>query len=348
METRLWKCPGCSKTYKVLNDKADPTFCRECRSKKAKAVPPPIPAKPNGSTLPNWFTKSALVVLIPFAFVGLVIGISEKRDKQRTDSENNESFRPTTSVEIETTAKDVEKLTPSVEIETTAKDVEKLTTAKDVEKLTPSVFMCDTAGGKLAVCVDSPVFYVTKSQKATYYRSVMHAFRDSDGKVHRDTEGFYPVNGAAVEIKLSSDTPDILEVGKVTKLGIGNDLTIKKEGNAKIKIEFGNDSFTVPIKVVKLDIAEGYIAKGDNGADVVRKFGLPDEEKNIFVSYPHTESRDNIIYSTDARSGSRSAKHWKYKKYPYLVISIVNGKVYKISSYREEGTGEFVGWMSQE
>lgn len=46
--TRLWQCPGCAETYRIPEDRADPTICRACQhAEDEKSAPPsPRPAPP--------------------------------------------------------------------------------------------------------------------------------------------------------------------------------------------------------------------------------------------------------------------------------------------------------------
>lgn len=220
---------------------------------------------------------------------------------------------------------------------TVKKPAIKLQSEKLTQSGTLSIF--DVADGKLAISLASPIFYLPKSGTATYYDAVYHAFAKGR-KVHRDKEGFYPVGDNAEEIKISSSDPDTATIDRKPSLGIGHILSFNKQGTANLKIEFATKVFLIEIRAVAIDIN-----LGDDGADVVRKLGLPEKERRVYVRWPNTEQYDNIIYNPSASQSSISAQHWQYNKYPYLVISIVNGKVHRISSSHEGKSREFAEWM---
>lgn len=198
---------------------------------------------------------------------------------------------------------------------------------------TDSLFVLDVAGGQLAVTVDSPTVYLPAKGTKDYCGFVNHAFRDRHGQVQREKAGFYEVDGLPSEIRVSSETEELVELDIC--------LTFKEAGNAYLRVEFAGDAFLIPLKIVRLEINEG-----DDAADVIRAFGLPDEEKEISVSWPDVETHDNITYSTSTPEVRAAvfATHWRYKKYPHLVFSIVGNRIHKISSYRKESFNEFFEW----
>lgn len=87
------------------------------------------------------------------------------------------------------------------------------------------------------------------------------------------------------------------------------------------KVVAGPTFFQMPI-----DAKEGF-------TETVNCFtlGLPDDKRKVFVSWPDSKEIDGIFYKPRA-GGAAMGEHWRYKDYPGLVVSIMDGAVYEIAS----------------
>lgn len=180
----------------------------------------------------------------------------------------------------------------------------------------------DVAGGTLSVFVDCSVIYLPSDGDDTYFSFIRHRFTDASGNEQRDVEGFYSIDGKASRIKIDSDNKDILRVRKHPSLG--TELTFTKEGKVNLTIELGENTFHIPMSVIRINLEIG-----DRGAAVVERLGIPDQSETIFTSWPDVETHDNIIYAPEA-GRVILAKHLKYARHPNLVVSIVDSAVYRI------------------
>jgi hypothetical protein len=83
------------------------------------------------------------------------------------------------------------------------------------------------------------------------------------------------------------------------------------------------------VKIVELPIKT--FPFGTPSGEVIKALGLPDDKSKVFVSWPDSKRIDGIFYNPRA-GGAAMAEHWRYKDYPGLVVSIMNGTVYEIAS----------------
>lgn len=195
-----------------------------------------------------------------------------------------------------------------------------------------------TADGMLRIQADTGTVYLPATGEKTYYDFLTHTFKENGSKeVQHDKAGFYRVNGQAAEIVISSADEKLMEISKHDSLGLG--FKFKDAGDTEVLISLnGKPCFRGQIKIVRLEINER-----DQDKDIIKEYGLPDEEKKIYVSWPKTETHDNIIYSPSAGDSIIAAKHWRWEKLPHLTVSIVDSKVYRIGSFKRRDAKELIG-----
>jgi hypothetical protein len=194
-------------------------------------------------------------------------------------------------------------------------------------------------GGELRVEIGSPIVYIGSRIQHRRFKFVSHWFRPSNGTVEEPDEGFYRVNKKAEEVTFESDNPKLFDLGRDDKYG--QFAVFKEAGKANLVVHFLEQSFSIPIEVVRLPFDEG-----DESRGVVKALGLPDVEKEHTCTYPDSAVIDGIYYGPDAGEQVITAKHWVYLSHRFLVISIANGQVYSIASHDppDEAARQKWGW----
>lgn len=239
-----------------------------------------------------------------------------------------------------------EKLTPTVTVKSQSDKRDLADPAKQLfdelgkkPKVVDERNTFDVGGGKLKLNLHSPVVYLPAKGEKQLFTFLTHAYRDDHGRMQRDKEGFYSIGGKAEEISFTSDDPKLLDIKHDGTLG--TILVAKEAGAANIVVTLAGTECKVPLKIERLEIDEG-----DESKAAVKAYGLPDKEEMHYTSWPKTETHDGIIYSPEAGQRIIAAKQWHYNKFPHLVVSIVDGKVYRIGSNDDTATRGFIGWMT--
>jgi hypothetical protein len=217
--------------------------------------------------------------------------------------------------------------------------------------------------GPLCAHLREPVIYVPRSKPSQVANRTEHLVSATfNGK--EAVEGYFDDNGTPVKLSILSSDPTILEVrtsddteaeieklkatslngdnARVAKIKIAlleEQLQIEKKiggvtfrflkpGNVSIRVAVGMNKVDLPVRVIKAPIEPG-----DSSDQVVQTLGLPNQKSQLIVSWPRSETRDGIHYGPSASEQVLKADHWRYDKYPGLVISIVDGSVHAINSY---------------
>lgn len=227
---------------------------------------------------------------------------------------------------------DAKKKEPSFDFDNVTVDRPKRKPAKALHRF-------PIAGGELCISLKSPIIYLPEKGEDYLYQFLFHAYRPEDGKTQREREGFYAINATAEEITFRSDDPTALELGRDGELGVF--LKVKEQGTPNIVATLAGMTCKVPVKIERLPFNVGDDAKG-----IIKTFGLPDEAKKYYTSWPESETHDGIFYKPEAGQGGIASEHWRYNKYPHLVIAIVASKLYRIASYDQSHTNDFVDWLS--
>jgi hypothetical protein len=182
---------------------------------------------------------------------------------------------------------------------------------------------------RLQVEIDSTVVYLSTPRvkyddgSRTLYGFLRHSIIGADGEIQFDKAGFYRVNGKAERISLRSGDTAILRLPNSTTWDF------KRAGTVDVIIDLAGRTFKRSIRVIRIDVCEG-----DEAETVVEKFGLPDEDQDVFCSWPDTKSVDTVSYGPSASESIILAHHWRYRKWPGLVLSIVSDRVHRVASAR--------------
>lgn len=116
---------------------------------------------------------------------------------------------------------------------------------------------------------------------------------------------------------------------KAEKLNIENDDSVFKEYVKQYQvISFLNKTIciTISLYVVPFNTYKnGDYIKATTSDSIIEMFGLPDLIETYFFKWPDEKLKNGLYYSPDVYH-SESGEHWRYKKYPDLVIDISSGK----------------------
>jgi uncharacterized Tic20 family protein len=183
--------------------------------------------------------------------------------------------------------------------------------------------------GRLLV-VSEPTVYIPKN-RASVWLNFFTVLFDNNTAIG----GFFNVDGKPCELQTSSDD----------EKGVGNEIIgdtalirsyFRKHGAFRITFSVGGESVVRQVRVVGLPIEFPQILLTNDfippaSQEVIKALGFPDEESSLQVKFPHEITKDRIRYQPEFAKDTIFAKHWRYNKYPGLVISIVDEKVYAVS-----------------
>lgn len=223
----------------------------------------------------------------------------------------------------------------------------------------------EAADGPLTVRAAETIIYIAKNQPSILNGGFVQIRYNGE----RSVEGFFDVQGEAVRYLITANVPTVLQIDTpksiadeierlktkprenesdafrrtamqlleaklilIKQVG-GLSYTFLKAGDVSIRVEVGKNHVDLPIKVVQISVSPG-----DESEKVVETFGLPDRKTNVYVRWPESESLDGLFYKPSASESSISADHWKYDKYPGLVLSIRDGTLNAIATYSDSGT----------
>lgn len=154
---------------------------------------------------------------------------------------------------------------------------------------------------------------------------LFHSLVGADEEIQFEKAGFYRIDGKAERITFRSGNTTIMELAGTSGVGF----EFKQAGSVDLFIDLAGRSFKIPIRVIRVDICVG-----DEAATVVEKLGLPDEDMEVFVAWPNTKTVDTVAYGPSASENIIIAHHWRYRKWPGLVLSIVSDRVHEVASMR--------------
>jgi hypothetical protein len=151
--------------------------------------------------------------------------------------------------------------------------------------------------------------------------------RNANGYEAPVMKKWFKVNGTPTMLTPSNLTPD-------NTSGPYNDLSVgfKNFGASTLVFSFLGKSIKLNVNIV-----DSQIAKTDNVDKIIAAWGFPDSAKKVTVIYPNAEIVDGILYNPNAGS-LVNVEHWRYKRYPDLVISIRqnNLAIFGIATSREK------------
>ncbi len=148
--------------------------------------------------------------------------------------------------------------------------------------------------------------------------------------------GLYDVNGTPQEPTLVSSNPEVVKLSMVGDESLTGSVknveyesvTFLSTGVSKLTISLGKHSVEKTIEVVELPFK-----KSDSSTEVVKAFGFPTQKESFFTSWPESNNYDNIFCNPSATESIIAAEHWRYDKYPGLVVSIVRENVRAVGSH---------------
>lgn len=135
---------------------------------------------------------------------------------------------------------------------------------------------------------------------------------------------YVKINDQAKIVKFSSSDEKTLTINTSGKF------IVKKAGNVIVTISLDENKVVIPIKIVRVPI--GYEMSTDK---LIETLGLPDRVNEDYVSYFDSEWIDGIFYSS-SKGDSIHVEHWFYDKYPDMIVTPFNKKVYTPSWERRK------------
>jgi hypothetical protein len=111
---------------------------------------------------------------------------------------------------------------------------------------------------------------------------------------------------------------------------LGTKYVFATTGNVQINIAVDKHTVSLPV-----DVRKSPVLIGASTEEIIAAIGLPSHKKSIFVSWPDSESIDGMFYNPTAGQSSVIGEHWRYEKYPGLVLAIRNNSLQEISSDSE-------------
>ena len=187
----------------------------------------------------------------------------------------------------------------------------------------------------LQIALDERVFYIPKGRT-----TVELSFARITLGRQEPTEGFFRIGDKAERLRLKSDAPRVVRV-----YGVGDEIRDGYKVTAEYAPAFffaGPGTATITAEVAdlaataKITVVEIPVSISDESQTVIETLGLPDSKEDIFVEWPESEVIDNILYEPRPNKLIK-ASHWRYAKYPGAVLSIVDGKLFKIATSSKRG-----------
>jgi hypothetical protein len=195
----------------------------------------------------------------------------------------------------------------------------------------PKVELAKSAA--LVFSIDESTVYIPTTNKPDTDLLVSFVRLSFNGE--RTTAGLFNVGGKPVRPLVTSSDPSVvkvIQVGEVHPEMVGGALTSSelirflKPGNVVLRAEVAGHETSCEVSVVQVPIELGMSAN-----DVIESIGFPSSKKHIFASWPNSRTADKMRYFPRAGK-SISGEHWRFEKYPGLVVSIIFGKVKEIGS----------------
>ena len=202
-----------------------------------------------------------------------------------------------------------------------------------------------SASGRLQAIEYEPVVYTPRNANSVWLDFFSILF---DGTPPA-TGGIFNDHGKPVIPQITSSDGNIL---KIRVLDSGNiEYFFCYPGTVNVKFQVGNETVIRSVQVIEVPITVQLfinsttqkkriqlgISPMEGTASTVREtiqcLGFPDEEIELSVEYPQSLFGNGLVYGIYDPE-FRQAKHLKYhQKYPGLVVSVIGGQVFAISSY---------------
>lgn len=155
-----------------------------------------------------------------------------------------------------------------------------------------------------------------------------------------DTKYTRAINKNYFKVEERTEKAEVFNL-KAVKRSIQNDNIFKECVDIYQIVSFLNKNICIilscyifPFKTWKED---GY-NKAVTSDNIIEIFGLPDLVESYYFKWPDKETKNGIYYSPDVKY-SESGEHWRYNKYPDLVIDISSGK--KVRTFGTDRNQDF-------
>lgn len=145
------------------------------------------------------------------------------------------------------------------------------------------------------------------------------------------TQGFFQIDGKAEKLTATSSDTSILEIAPDPKFTISPFISrLRKPGKVTVTVSAGLYQVQQEVEIVEIPVNANA-----SSAEVIDSLGLPTTKKTVFVDWPNTKSIDCFIYSPRA-GHAFVGEHWTYEKYPSLMLSISEGKLYEVGTLKKD------------
>lgn len=215
-------------------------------------------------------------------------------------------------------------------------------TRPDTESIESPVIL-KVGDGELRVRFQFTTLYIPASPhegRLGYSSFFFVTYQESGGTGYKKPiDGYFRVNGKAEKLTVRSSNEKVLAghgqlptarellAGKKWPLSrdlnygdnYGLSLDAVGPGTATVVVSLAGRSVSITMNVVELPINGGGI-HATTKDEVIKILGLPDKREERYMSWPYSGWVDGIYYS-DPKVRGVSIEHWKYDKYPGLVIS---------------------------
>ena len=155
-------------------------------------------------------------------------------------------------------------------------------------------------------------------------------YRAENDEAFQDAIGNHiKINGETVHVPFESSDTNIAKVYDDGSCGLNG------KGSCKVGVQLPNQkllAITVETKSIPVDLSLSFL-DSSSAADLVRLLGLPDKREKYSESWPDAVHKNGMTHVTSA-GGVVRVEHWKYNKYPGLVLALRNGEhLEKIGTY---------------
>ena len=198
---------------------------------------------------------------------------------------------------------------------------------QSVEKLTPEGVPTGIAGDKgFSVVFPYTVTYIPQGGKCFEGSFILTAF---DGK--KPTEGFLDVGGTPVRVEAESSDATVVEIKPDPEFTLSPFVvSFHRPGTVTVTVQAGRYKVEQNVEVVQIPVNADAPS-----SDAIEEMGFPTEKKKVYVPWPEDKVIDCFIYSPEA-GRPFIGEHWTYAKYPALVLSIENGKLWGVGTRKRD------------
>lgn len=166
--------------------------------------------------------------------------------------------------------------------------------------------------GILKIEIKTPVVYLPEGQTALFSGFVQTALSVNHADSIYPTSGLFNVGGKPVSVDIEVGGCEITKDPRVDDF-----YRFTKTGDCQVLVSLGDECFSVPLSVRTFDFNVG-----DKSRDLIQTHGFPTSKERVFVSWPDSKAPDGIFYNPWAGQSSISASHWRFGKFPNLVVAI--------------------------